>query len=205
LVAIVVLEFVTTAPASAQKAVYFVRHAEKAGDDKNSLLTTAGTQRAEALARHLKDAGITAIYTSDAKRTQDTAAPIATALKVKPDVVNVGDAATIFKKVSTDHPNEVVLVVGHTNTVPDLIKVWGSPSLWRSRRASSTSFSCWSRPAPGRRAWRGSDIKGMVPELAAGWVTAEWCEVVVFACELSDPRAAPHVWSYCQESSGVDR
>lgn len=125
LVAIVVLEFVTTALACAQKAVYIVRHAEKAGNDKTSPLTTAGTQRAEALARHLKDASITAIYTSDARRTQDTAAPIATALKVKPDVVNDGDAATIFKKVTTDQPNEVVLVVGHSNTVPDLIKLWG--------------------------------------------------------------------------------
>ena len=125
LVALVVLGFMTTAPACAQKVVYLVRHAEKAGNDQISPLTTAGAQRAEALARHLKDAGITAIYTSDARRTQDTAAPIAKALKVKPEAVNNGDAATIFKKVTTDRPNEVILVVGHTDTVPDLIKLWG--------------------------------------------------------------------------------
>ena len=65
------------------------------------------------------------IYTSDARRTKDTAAPLASALGISPEVVNAGDPATIFKKATKDHPDAVILIVGHTNTVPELIKKWG--------------------------------------------------------------------------------
>jgi broad specificity phosphatase PhoE len=125
---LVVLVCCITPQARAQKAVYLVRHAEKAGDAKDSPLTLAGTDRAQALARHLKDAGISVIYTSDARRTKDTAAPLAAALGVTPVEVTDGDAATIFTKARTDHPDAVILVVGHSNTVPTLIAKWGASS-----------------------------------------------------------------------------
>src|SRR4051812_6954633 len=49
--AFMVAALAVPSPAEAQKAVYLVRHAEKAGDDLESPLTTAGTERAQALAQ----------------------------------------------------------------------------------------------------------------------------------------------------------
>jgi phosphohistidine phosphatase SixA len=120
-----ILLCVIIAPAHAQKAVYLVRHAEKAGDSGDPPLTDAGKQRAQALARHLQDAGITVIYTSDARRTKDTAAPLAALRTIMPEAVVDGDPAVIFKKATTEHPDAVILIVGHTNTLPELIAKWG--------------------------------------------------------------------------------
>ena len=62
--------------ASAQPIVVIVRHAEKAANDpKDPDLSEAGRERAQTLARILKDGHITAIFTTEFKRTQETAAP----------------------------------------------------------------------------------------------------------------------------------
>src|SRR4051812_23445880 len=86
--------FVTVAVASPALAttVVVVRHAEKQldkGDDPS--LTPAGQEHAKALAKLLDRQKIDAIFTSDMKRTQETAAPLATAKKVTPVVVKAGD------------------------------------------------------------------------------------------------------------------
>ena len=63
----------------AQRAVFVVRHAEKASDANEASvpLSPAGAARANRLAELLKDAGITAIYSTDTVRTQKTAEPLA--------------------------------------------------------------------------------------------------------------------------------
>jgi len=86
-------------------------------------LSEAGTARAEALVTVLKDAGISAIYTTELKRTQQTAAPLAKALQLAPDVINAKDRATLITKLQGSSGN--VLVVGHGNTIPDVIKALG--------------------------------------------------------------------------------
>src|SRR4051812_14663267 len=69
--------------AEATPTLFLVRHAEKASDGGNDPgLSAAGQQRAQALARMLKDAGIAAIFTTEFKRTQATAAPLAEATHV---------------------------------------------------------------------------------------------------------------------------
>ena len=115
-----------TIPAEAQKAAYLVRHAEKAGDDLNSPLTEQGTRRAQTLARLLKDAGIKAIYTSDAQRTKDTAKPLEALLGITAKPVDGGDADATFQDITTHHARDVVLVVGRSDTVPSLLKKWDS-------------------------------------------------------------------------------
>jgi broad specificity phosphatase PhoE len=108
--------------AAAQSTIFLVRHAEKAsGDDPD--LTEAGHARAESLATVLKDAGITAIYTSEVKRTQQTAAPLAKALRVEPAVILAKDSAALVAKLKSSSGN--VLVVGHSNTIPEIIKALG--------------------------------------------------------------------------------
>ena len=72
----------------------------------------------------LKDAGITAIYTTEYTRTKDTAAPLAAALKVTAEIVSARDQAALISKIKA-HSAGAVLVVGHSNTVPTIIKALG--------------------------------------------------------------------------------
>jgi len=109
---------------AAQSTIFIVRHAEKAqnsGDDPD--LSEAGRARAESLANLLKDAAISAIYTSDAKRTQQTAAPLAKVLHVEPATIAAKDRAALVTKIRNSSGN--VLIVGHSNTIPELIKSLG--------------------------------------------------------------------------------
>ncbi len=110
--------------AIARPIVIVVRHAEKAANDGNDpSLSPAGRTRAEALAVLVKDAGITAIFTSEFKRTQETAAPLATALGITSTVVPAKETAMLVAKLHELHGN--ALVVGHGNTIPDLVKALG--------------------------------------------------------------------------------
>src|SRR5262249_58291612 len=56
--------------------VFIVRHAEKVSAATDATLSRAGETRAKDLARMLADAGITHIYVSQFKRTQETAVPL---------------------------------------------------------------------------------------------------------------------------------
>ena len=108
--------------AAAQSTIFIVRHAEKAqGDDPD--LSETGRARAESLANLLKDATISAIYTSEVKRTKQTAAPLARLLHLEPITVPAKDRDTLVAKLKTSSGN--VLVVGHSNTIPDLTKSLG--------------------------------------------------------------------------------
>ena len=83
----------------------------------------AGQKRAEALARILKDSQISAVFITEFKRTQETAAPIAKAAHLDPTVVPGNDVPALVAKLR--EVNGHALVVGHTNTIPDLMKALG--------------------------------------------------------------------------------
>src|SRR5436189_5226926 len=122
--ALFILLFVSVPIVSAQPVVVIVRHAEKAANSGNDPdLSSAGRARAEALARILKDSGITAIFTSEFKRTQETAAPTATSARVTPTVVAAKDTAALVRKLHQLNGN--ALVVGHGDTIPDIVKALG--------------------------------------------------------------------------------
>ena len=111
--------------------VILVRHAEKASQDDASPLTPAGTERAKELARVLTAVKLDAIYTTQFRRVQDTAAPVATALGITPLVRNAGTAfpkyaADLAKEILANHRGHTVLVVGHSNTTVDLMKALGA-------------------------------------------------------------------------------
>ena len=110
--------------ATAQSTIFLVRHAEKAGTGGNDPdLSEAGRARAESLATVLKDTGISAIYATELKRTQQTAAPLSKLLHLDPAIIPASDAAALIAKLRGSSGN--VLVVGHGNTIPDLIKGLG--------------------------------------------------------------------------------
>ena len=111
----------------AQHPVFVVRHAERADAGtatgtnmaNDPELSDAGKARAQSLATLLKDAGVTAIYVTEFKRTQQTAEPLAAALGIQPTVVSAKDAASIVEKVRAG--KGAALIVGHSNTVPDVL------------------------------------------------------------------------------------
>jgi broad specificity phosphatase PhoE len=123
-VALFLLLFVSVSIAWAQPVVVIVRHAEKAADGGTDPdLSSAGRARADALARILKDSGITAIFTSEFKRTQETAAPTAASAHVTPTVVAAKDTAALVAKLHQLNGN--ALLVGHGDAIPNLIKALG--------------------------------------------------------------------------------
>ena len=115
-------------PGTAQQAIILVRHAEKIADDLNGRdvpLSKAGEERARLLAEMLKDSGITVIYASDTVRTRATAQPLAKELRLpikNLDQRNPGGAVQRMKK---DNANDVVLIVGHADTLPGLLEALG--------------------------------------------------------------------------------
>ncbi|HEY0876143.1 MAG TPA: phosphoglycerate mutase family protein [Vicinamibacterales bacterium] len=127
-----ILLLALAAPAAAQQVVFVVRHAERADTDAGgaAMMTTdpdlsaAGKARAEALATMLKDARIAAIYTTQYKRTKQTAEPLAKALGLTPVEVNSRDVAGVIEKLKT---GENAMIVGHSNSVGAIIEQLGVP------------------------------------------------------------------------------
>lgn len=114
--------FAAPAPvASAQEAIYVVRHAERADQSADSPLSAEGVGRSYKLRDALKEAGVTTIFTSDLRRTIETAAPLAAATHVTARQVPAADTAALAAAIASAGPRDRVLVVGHSNTVPALL------------------------------------------------------------------------------------
>jgi broad specificity phosphatase PhoE len=110
--------------ADAAPVIFIVRHAEKASSgDKDPDLSVQGQRRADALAHILQDSQITSVFVTEFKRTQRTAAPIAIAARLTPTVVPANDIGALVEKLHALNGN--ALVVGHGNTIPDLLKALG--------------------------------------------------------------------------------
>ena len=133
--AVFVLGVLAPSLAFAQHLVIVVRHAERADGGAMSaakqtdpLLSVEGEARAKRLAAMLADSGIRAIYATEYKRTQDTAKPIAEKLGLKVQIQKGQDTAGLVALLKSSHAKDVVLVVGHSNTLPDIIKSLGGPA-----------------------------------------------------------------------------
>ncbi|MBK5260450.1 MAG: histidine phosphatase family protein [Thermoanaerobaculia bacterium] len=110
--------------------VILVRHAEKVDASADPELAAAGVERSAELARILADVPLSAIYTTPFKRTRNTAAPIAAACRIEATVIAAGKtlAADIAAKILSEQKGKTVLVVGHSNTVPDTMRALGVKS-----------------------------------------------------------------------------
>jgi len=116
----------------ATTTVIFVRHAEKAlipVDDPG--LSAIGRLRAAELARQLADVdvvgGIDVIYSTPYRRTLETAEPVAAALGLPINRYDPNeDYATLLRGIVKQHKGRIILVVGHSNTLPELIAALGA-------------------------------------------------------------------------------
>jgi len=114
--------------------VILIRHADRdvppagAPDDPGPSLNDKGIARSRKLVHVLSTADIQAVYTSHFTRAKMTVKTFLVAHSNLPTVRL--DAATELKDhILTHHAGQTVLVVGHSNTVPELIKLLGGPSL----------------------------------------------------------------------------
>lgn len=142
LIAVLVSLLVLFQPVLAQDdfkpiTVFLVRHAEKEDEPKQDPpLKKEGVLRSQELARLLGDAGVKTIVTSQFARTKQTAEPLAskagltvTSISLKsnpsnPRLIAEESTAEVVNKI-LEHAGESVLVVGHSNSVPDVIKMLG--------------------------------------------------------------------------------
>ena len=121
--------------------IFIVRHAEKAETPpQDPPLSEKGSRRAAELARVLSASHIKAVYTSQFQRTRLTGETVAKqsgasteAFVLKSDPANprrISDQSTQESATKLlAHVGESVLVVGHTNSIPDLIKALGGGSV----------------------------------------------------------------------------
>jgi phosphohistidine phosphatase SixA len=140
--------FTTMGPAAARAAqpaaadvtsatVFVVRHAERADtapgqappsmspsmEAPDPVLSPAGEARAARLAALLREARIARIFTTQYARTRLTATPLANAAKVPIAAVPANDIPGLVARLSG--PGGPSLVVGHSNTIPDILKALG--------------------------------------------------------------------------------
>ncbi|WP_166876924.1 SixA phosphatase family protein [Massilia mucilaginosa] len=103
--------------------IYLVRHGEKGSVEKDPDLTMQGKARAGNIAAILKSTGITHIYSSTTQRTRQTAQPLASTLGLEVQVYDPAQGAKLAGQVKA--AGGTALVVGHSNTVPDLVRLFG--------------------------------------------------------------------------------
>jgi broad specificity phosphatase PhoE len=114
--------------AATTTTVVLVRHAEKElVTIEDPPLAPAGERRAERLAQIFGTAGgpgrIDGIYVTNARRSQQTAAPLAARLGLRPSVLPASTSSdNIASQVLREHRGGRALVVGHSNTVPEIVK-----------------------------------------------------------------------------------
>ena len=125
IILIILSSFAALPAAHAQKVVYLIRHAEQVLDVDDPPLTVAGHQRAKAWAGILRDAGIKVVYTSKKRRTKQTGEPIAQALNIPLETMPRRDVAGLVDRLRTRHADDAVLIVGHSRTIPKLVKELG--------------------------------------------------------------------------------
>lgn len=129
LVVIFLMAFVAqTALAQKTLKVYIVRHAEKLTAnpaDKDPELSEEGRLRADALMKKLKGSQIDSIYTTNYKRTKLTGFPLADKIGLAIKTYEPTEIKALAKAWKTNALGKNILVVGHSNTVLEIIEAFG--------------------------------------------------------------------------------
>ena len=98
---------------------YLIRHAEKFDQSKNPDLSKIGLERAQNWNKILSEVHFDAIYSTDYKRTLQTATP--TAERCQKEITLYNPQNTDIQQFKKDTSGKTVLIVGHSNTIPNLV------------------------------------------------------------------------------------
>ncbi len=99
---------------------YLVRHAEKLNSTSDSPLSSTGHARATILRDTLAGKNISQIFASTFVRTQQTAQPLATANNLELTLYRPDTTAGFIARLKSVGSRNV-LVVGHSNTIPEVV------------------------------------------------------------------------------------
>ena len=102
---------------------YVMRHLDTPEGERDPDLTAGGAARAQALVHWFHGKKLTAIYVSDYKRTRQTAGPIAADRGITVKIYDPRDTPALVAMLRAE-PGPV-MVVGHSNTVPDIVEQLG--------------------------------------------------------------------------------
>ena len=100
-----------------------MRHLHTPAGVSNADLTSEGSRVALLLVDRFKRDKPRAIYVSRTNRAEQTAAPLARSLGVTPTRYDPADTPALIAAVSREMGT--VLIVGHSNTVPDIVEQLG--------------------------------------------------------------------------------
>jgi broad specificity phosphatase PhoE len=112
-----------TAPPPAQPTYFVMRHLHTPQGERDPDLTAQGRAAAERLVQMFVRERPAIIYVSSFKRSQQTAAPLAARLGLTPIVYDPADTPALVARVRAGP--WPVLIVGHSNTVPDIVQQLG--------------------------------------------------------------------------------
>ena len=124
-------------PAIAADTVYVMRHLQKA-EGTDPPLSAEGAANAEALAARLANSGVKAIFATPTARAMQTGEPLAKALGLAVTPYDPRDPAALVKAAS--RMNGAVLIVGHSNTVPDIVARFGGTPVALGEQDYGTVF-----------------------------------------------------------------
>ncbi len=113
------------------KTIILVRHAEKADASQDPELSPEGRQRAERLRDVVKKYKPGAIYSTDLKRTRETAAPMASRRKLQVQTYDARKPADLVDAIMKSKIKRF-MIVGHSNTVPGLANLIGKKELFKN-------------------------------------------------------------------------
>ena len=100
--------------------IYLVRHAERLNDTDTTSISEIGIRRARVLARVLSSSNVNRIYVSEKSRTLQTAEPTSDQYKITPMQITASDITRYVDSIKA-HRGDVILIVGHSDTVPKII------------------------------------------------------------------------------------
>ena len=111
------------APIQPASTFYVMRHLHTPEGAADPDLTAEGQRQAQLLANWFGTEPPATIFVSNTKRAQQTAAPLAAKLGITPIVYDPRNTAALMGEVMKEPPP--VLIVGHSNTVPDIVAALG--------------------------------------------------------------------------------
>ena len=124
-----------TSASAQKKTIILVRHAEKdssAGVDQNNPpLSAEGRERAQRLIKAIGKYRPGAVYSTDYKRTLETAAPIAAKRKKQVETYDPRNPKALVDTIMQSRTKRFV-VVGHSNTIPGLANLIARKELFRN-------------------------------------------------------------------------
>lgn len=122
------ISLTATAQSNSPTTFYLVRHAEKVTDDpsnKDPMLTENGENRAIALAKAFNKIELNNIYSTNYKRTTATATPLAKKQRKEIKIYDLKKLKTEVEAILKDNKGKNALIVGHSNTVLEMIEALG--------------------------------------------------------------------------------